>query len=115
MMNGQTEGARGLHGSGQELMRGAADGGLLVNPRLARPVPRDRVIVLVQRFFLLDTDRLRPHRLWLGKVFFQAFMALAVHLVADRLPYLHQGTGKIKRIHDVAEGDPNQRLQKKVL
>jgi hypothetical protein len=28
-----------------------------VDPRLARAVPRDRVVVLVQRFFLLDTDR----------------------------------------------------------
>ena len=84
------------------------DGGRLVNPRLARPVPRDRVIVLVQRFFLLDTDRLRPHRLWwLREVFLQAFVTLTVHLVADRLPYLHQGTSKVERIHDVTEGDSN--------
>jgi hypothetical protein len=47
-------------------------------------------------------------------VFPQAFVALTVYLAADRLPYLHQGTGKIERVYDVAEGDPNQRLWKKV-
>ena len=85
-----------------------------MNPRLARPVPRDRVIVLVQRFFLLDTDGLRPDRLWwLGEVFLQAFVALTVYLVTNRFPYLHQGTGKIERIYEVAEGDPNQHLRKR--
>ena len=73
-----------------------ADGARLVDPRLARAVPWHGVVVLVQRFFLLDTDRLRADGLWwLGKVFLEAFVALTVHLITDRLPYLHQGAGKV--------------------
>ena len=89
--------------------------GRLVNPHLARSVPRDRVVVLVQRFFLLNTNRLCPDRLWwLGEVFLQSFVALTVYLVADGLPYVHQGTGKVERIYDVAGGEPSQRLRETV-
>ena len=88
--------------------RRVMDGVRLVNPHLTRSVPRDRVVVLVQRFFLLDTDGLRPNGLWrLGEVFLQAFVALTIHLVADRLPHLHQGTGKTERIYGVTKGDPS--------
>jgi len=45
-------------------------------------------------------------------VFPQAFVALTVHLVADRLPHLHQGSGKIEGIHDITEGILNQHLRK---
>ena len=77
-----------------------ADGVRLLDPHLTRTVPWHgivvRVLVLVQRFFLLDTDRLRADRLWwLRKVFPEAFVALTVYLVTDGLPHLHQGTGKI--------------------
>jgi len=72
------------------------DGARLVDPRFARAAPQHGVVVLVQRFFLLDTDRLRGDGLWwLGKVFLEAFVALAVYLVTDRLPYLHQGASKV--------------------
>lgn len=55
-----------------------------------RAVPGYRVVVLVQRFLLLDADRLRTDRLrWLGEVFLQAFVALAIYLVTNCLPYLH--------------------------
>lgn len=95
---------------------GVAICGCLVNPHLACSIPRDRVIVLVQRFFLLDTDRLRPDRLWrLGEVFLQPFMALTVYFIADGFPYLHQGTSKVERIHDVAESELSQCLWEKVL
>ena len=89
--------------------------GHLVNPHLTRSVPRDRVKVLVQRFFLLNTDRLCPDRLWwLGEVFLQSFVALTVYLVTDGLSYMHQGASKVERIYDVAGGEPSQRLREKV-
>lgn len=77
--------------------RRVAGGARLVNPHLARSVPRDRVVVLVQGFFLFDMDGLRSNGLWwLGEVFPQTFVALAVYLIADRLPHLHQGSGKVE-------------------
>ena len=42
-------------------------------------------------------------------------MALPVYLVAYRLPYLHQGTGKIERIYKVAVGNSSQRERKEVM
>ena len=40
-----------------------------MDPHLARTVPQHRVVVLVQRFFLLDADRLRADGLGrLGEV-----------------------------------------------
>lgn len=62
----------------------------LLYPHLVRAVPGYRVVILVQRFLLLDADRLRTDRLrWLGEVFLQAFVALAIYLVTNCLPYLH--------------------------
>lgn len=93
---------------------GAADGSPLVDHGLARSVPRDRVVVLVQRFLLLDTNRLRSNGLrWLGEVFLQAFLTLTIYFVTDRLPYLHQRPSKVERIYDIAEGKPSQRRWKR--
>lgn len=95
---------------GRDSMRGTADGARLLNLHLARTVPQHRVIVLVQRFFLLDTDGLRADGLGrFGEVFPETFVALAIYLVANRLPYLHQGAGKIERVDKVTRGDPSQR------
>jgi len=86
----------------------------LLDPHVARTVPRYRVVVLVQGFFLLDTGRLRADGLGrLGEVFLQAFVTLAVYLVANRLPYLHQGTGKVERVYNVAKGRSGQRRREK--
>jgi hypothetical protein len=72
-------------------------------------------MVLVQGFFFLYTDGLRADRLGrFGEVFLQAFLALTVYLATDRLPYLHQGTGEIERVYNVAKGNPSQRQRKKV-
>lgn len=83
-----------------------ANGARLLDLHLARTVPRYRVVVLVQGLFLLDTNGLRADRLGrLREVFLQAFVALTVYLVANRLPYLHQGTGKIERVYNIAKDD----------
>lgn len=50
--------------------RGAVVCMRLLDPHLARTVPWYTVIVLIQRFFLLDADRLRANRLgWFGEMF----------------------------------------------
>ena len=68
----------------------AANGACLLNRHLARTIPWYGVVVLVQRLFFLDTDWLCADWLrWLGEMFFQAFVALAIHLVSNRLPHLH--------------------------
>jgi hypothetical protein len=86
----------------------------LLDLHLTRTVPRRRVIVLVQRFFLLNTNGLCADGLWrFGEVFSQSFLALTVHLATDRLPYLHQGAGKVERVYNVAKGDPSQLWREK--
>jgi hypothetical protein len=39
----------------------------------------------------------------LGEVFLQAFVALAIHLVTDSLPYLHKWPSKIERTYHIAK------------
>jgi len=86
----------------------------LLDPRLARTVPRYGVVVLVQGFFLLDTNGLRADGLRrLREMFPQAFVALAIYLVANRLPYLHQGTSEVERVYNVAKDHSNQRRWEK--
>jgi hypothetical protein len=83
--------------------KGGNRGARSLDPHLASAVPRYRVVVLVQRFFLLDADRLCTNGLrWLGEVFPQTFVALTVHLATNRLPHLHQGPSKVERVNDIA-------------
>ena len=93
-----------LRGFSCNTTRRESRGGCLLDPHLARAVPRHRVVVLVQRFFLLDTDRLRRGRLrGLGEVFPHTFVTLTVHLATNCLSYLHQGPSKIERVNDIAK------------
>lgn len=93
-----------FHGVSYGAMKGGGRGACLLDLHLARAVSGYRVIVLIQRFFFFDADRLSTDRLrWLGEVFPQTFVALPIHLATNRLPYLHQGPGKIERVNNITK------------